>query len=63
MLNIIIKNKKKDLDGAYVALLPVNSIYNIHWNKGIDWDHILLWPSYVTESDDDTIILRFPYSE
>lgn len=63
MFNYIIKNGRRDLDGGYVALLPVNSVYNIHWNQGMDWDHLFLWPSYETELDDETIVLRFPYSE
>lgn len=40
-----IKNNKADGDESYIALLPVNSVYNIHWNQGIDWDHVLVWPS------------------
>lgn len=48
MLSYIVKNHAQDLKGGYIALLPVNSVYNIHWNKGIEWDHLLVWPSYET---------------
>lgn len=48
MYSASIKNPTFDGLGAYIALLPVNSVYNIHWNQGVDFEHILVWPSYET---------------
>lgn len=47
----------------YVALLPVDYTYQIHWNQGIDWDHVLIFPDYDYQETDKTIILRFVYEK
>lgn len=29
----------------------------------MDWDHLLVYPSYETKEDDKTIVLKFPYTK
>ena len=52
------------LDGkfSYSAIFAVGYSYNIHWGLGVNWDHMMLQPDYLTEITDPPIILRFNYS-
>jgi len=59
-----IKNKPH-LDGKmmFAGVLATDFVYNLHFGQGIDWDHFMLWPSYISELTDKTTILRFNYTE
>lgn len=45
----------------YVALLATDYTYDIQWNAGMDFDHMLVYPSYEYEENEKTIVLRFKY--
>lgn len=37
--------------------------YNIHWLDGLDWDKIVIHPTYSWKKDDKPVVLRFNYSD
>lgn len=47
-VSMLIKNPKKDYKYAYVGIFAVDYTYNLHWNQGMDWSHLLAFPSYET---------------
>jgi len=47
----------------FAGVLATDYVYNLHFGQGIDWDHFMLWPSYISEPKDKTTILRFNYTE
>ena len=58
-----IMNSAGDVVGGNAIVLATNYVYNLHWSTGIDWDHALLVPSPYANETDNTIILRFNYTE
>lgn len=58
-----IKNPMKDTINGFAGIVATGYVYNIHFNEGIDWDHFMLLPSYVSEPTDAKIALRFNYTE
>lgn len=58
-----IKNPNKDAAWSYPALLATNYMYNIHFKEGLDWDHMLMQPSYEAEATDAPIVIRLNYTE
>jgi hypothetical protein len=48
---------------AFSYFLPTDYTFNIHWNYGIDFSHLMVWPSYLSEPTDKTTILKFNYTE
>jgi len=55
---------KPNMDGKnmFAGVLATDYVYNLHFGQGIDWDHFMLWPSYISEPTDKTTILRFNYT-
>lgn len=52
-----------DFKDAYAYIFATDYVYNVHWNLGIDFSHNLVFPSYLSEDTDKTIILRYNYTE
>lgn len=57
----LIKHSSEDGINSYVAILPTDYSFNVHWNTGIDWSHLLIYPSYESQPEDKSIVLRIPY--
>lgn len=63
-----IKNKEKDNDLGFVAVLATGNKYNIkfnsaanEWRAGIDWRHFLVGLSESWTSQEDGIVVEFSY--
>lgn len=58
-----IENLAADDSMAFVALFAAGYVYNVQWNTGIDWTHVLIAPSDYYAPTDPPIILRFNNSQ
>lgn len=59
----MIKNPEKDALFSHAAILPTDQVFNIHFKEGVDWNHLLIQPSFYTYPTEKTTILRFNYTE
>jgi hypothetical protein len=58
-ISVMIENPAMDASNAFAMVFATGYAYNIHWNIGIDWQHVLLVPTYRWEPSDGAVILRF----
>lgn len=35
----------KDVEHTYAFAFATNYVYNVHWNRGIDWTHFMIFSS------------------
>ena len=53
-----------DTKDSSAVILPTGYTFNMHFERGnVDWDHMFIMTSYLSESTDKPIVLRFNYTE
>jgi hypothetical protein len=58
-VDVKIENSQMDATFAYAMVFAAGYSYNIHWNIGIDWQHVLVVPTYRWDPSDPPVVLRF----
>jgi hypothetical protein len=59
---MVIIKKSDDTKFSFATPLATGYTYNVHFNKGIDFDHLGIQPSHMFLKDDKGFVLRFNYS-
>ena len=54
--------KSYDIRNSYATPLATGYTYNVHFNNGVDFEHISVQPSGHFTPEDKGFVLRFNYS-